>query len=239
MNTDKIDEANIVTEPPKETAEPAKETAPNLLERLNVATEKKEPSKESEAKTWDFSDDEPKVKEEIKPAPPAQTDNTQKANSDFATEKEAVKPQTPTTPTAKPTDKEATEISNKAKHASARIAVGMLDLTQKSIFIPLLNRKYKKKFNDKEIERLEEIADANKSTLDETDMRIRTKFDRLMKKRDKKIDAVELEDQERKDLESAFYTYMDVTGNNVPPEYLLMIGIMNTVGKRGIDLFMD
>jgi hypothetical protein len=236
MTTDNIEEANVVTE--KETEkEPAKETAPNLLERLNVATEKKEPSKESEAKTWDFSDDEPKVKEEIKPARPAQTDSTQKINSDFA--KEEVKPQTSINPTAKPTDKEATEISNKAKHASARIAVGMLDLTQKGIFIPLLNRKYKKKFNDKEIERLEEIADANKSTLDETDMRIRTKFDRLMKKRDKKIDAVELEDQERKDLESAFYTYMDVTGNNVPPEYLLMIGIMNTVGKRGIDLFMD
>jgi hypothetical protein len=236
MTTDNIEEANVVTE--KETEkEPVKETAPNLLERLNVATEKKEPSKESEAKTWDFSDDEPKVKEEIKPARPAQTDSTQKINSDFA--KEEVKPQTSINPTAKPTDKEATEISNKAKHASARIAVGMLDLTQKGIFIPLLNRKYKKKFNDKEIERLEEIADANKSTLDETDMRIRTKFDRLMKKRDKKIDAVELEDQERKDLESAFYTYMDVTGNNVPPEYLLMIGIMNTVGKRGIDLFMD
>lgn len=233
MKTNEIEEAIIETAPEPKPAETASDA--DLMERLNVATERKEPTAETQSQTWDFSEEAPN-KEPQKPQTEAEPQK--KPDNNFS---EAQKPKTAiTNPTAVQPDNVEPKISKEAKHASARIAVAMLNITQGAIFKPLLNRKFKKKFTAPEAEKLDTLADIPKTSItDDKDLALRNKFDKLLKRHNKKIDGVDLEEQEEKDLASAFYTYMDVTGKSLPPEYLLMIALLNTVGKRSIDLFTD
>lgn len=132
------------------------------------------------------------------------------------------------------------KLSKDVKEASARTAVGMLDFSQKLIFVPLLSWKFKKRFTPEEVKRLDAgVEDAKKEDLNDEDYKLRSKWDRLLKKHLKKIEAVPLEETEKADLEKAFYMYMDVKNKELPPEYFLGLTIITSIGKRAIDVITD
>lgn len=223
-NKTEIEEAVIVEE--------SKLSDADLMARLNVATEPKEPTV-STGNAWNFNDD--KEPEAIKP-------EVKDTNFTLEDKKPTDQP-TPSATTTPATTNESTEpkISKDLKMASARITVSALDSTQRVIFQPLINRKFAKKFNAEEVIRLDEtnIIDAEKTLLQPEDLTLRTKFDRLMKRRDKILKDIPFTDVESQDLEKIFYQYMDAKNTTLPPELMLIIGISNVIGKRAIDLMVD
>lgn len=195
--------------------------AGNLHDMLSQPTEHKSESKLSTS-DWDFEQD--------------SDSQTQAQTQSDPGQQQAAEPGQPGEDSEA---KNGKKITDKAKHASARIAVGMLDLFQRSVFTPIHNHKFKKKFTEDEVERLDHVADAEKSSLDEKDIRIRNKWDRLSKKLEKKIKAIPFEEQERKDLEEAFFTYFDFKEKTLPPEWFVGMAVLNAMGKRAIDAFTD
>lgn len=192
-------------------------TEDNLHDLLNQATETKEPSKTVSSHTWNIED------AEVIENTPAQQTNTE-------------------TEEIKPVDNLAEKkVTDKAKRASARTAVNMLDLLQKSLFTPVLSIKYKKKFTHEEITKLEDknLVDAKKDDLHDEDLLLRNKWDRLMKRCAKKIDEIPLTDEEKKDMEEAFYAYFDLKETTLSPTWFIGINVVNAMGKRAIDVFTE
>lgn len=191
-----------------------------LLARLNIATQHKAPAEKKEAE-WNFDLDieEMKAEAEKKEPPPEEKDPGTKAE---------LKP-----------DPKPVKITEGAKRSSARTAVSMLDLTQKGLFTPLIIRKYKKKFTPEEQERVLQNETKKKKDLTEEDQLLGSKFEKLMAKMNKKLDAVPLDETEKKDLEEAFYSYFDFKEKTLPPEWFVGLAITNSIGKRAIDLFTD
>lgn len=191
----------------------------NLESELGTATETKTPAN-NVSKAWSFEE------EENTPEPKKEPTDAVKTTTETKTTGEDTEPK-----------EKNTKITDKAKKASARTAVNMLNLLQRGIFPPILNYKVQKKFTDQEIERLEEVQDAAKSALDDKDMALRNKFDRIMKSHNKKIEAVPFTETEEDDLEQAFYAYFDFKEKSLPPEWFLYMAVINTLGKRTIDVF--
>ena len=198
------------------------ENKTSLHDALNEATEYKEPIAQNKSFEWNF--DEAVIEEEIK------TDTNQ-ASSQEPTEQKTPPPPAP--PEKKVTDK--------AKRASARTAVNMIDFVQKGLFTPILSYKYKRKFTEEEINTLENknLVDAKKDDLADEDLQLRNKWDRLMKRCNKKLDAVEFTDEEKTDLEEAFFAYFDFKEKTLSPEWFVGLALVNTIGKRAIDTFTD
>jgi hypothetical protein len=217
FNPEKIEEAVVVTDEQKAAAKT--ETTEDLLQQLAAATEKKTPA-EKGADAWKFDDE---AEDEEEPA------------ADNKAEESSASPGSAKDPKAA-ADKPATKDE---KLASARIAVGMMDLTFKSLFTPLINHRFKKKFTVEEIDRLETVADADKKKLTDEDLDLRNKWDRLMKKRDQKLETIPIEGEEKDDLETAMYTYFDVTGKKLSPEWFVGMALIRSLGNRCVDTFTD
>lgn len=199
-----------------------------LEQRLNKATAHKTPGTHTPTPTV-----EPKITPEPKTEP---TVKVSPWNSDDDFEKPKVKP----APSTDPADPDKTEpLSEKTKRASARTVCGMYDMSQKAIFIPALNRKYKKKFSEEEIDRLDKVADANKVHLSPDDFQLRSKWDNLMTKRDIKVKAVPMNREEKQDMEQMLYDYFDFTNTAISPAWGLVFAVVNTTGKRFIDVITD
>lgn len=228
MENNTIQEAEIIIETPNND---------DLINRLNTATETKTPTANTTSKSWSFTLDENETKAETTTNPETKAE-TEVKTSDFETTQ--APPASSTTSTTPPASTEP-KLSKDFKIASARITVSALDMTQRMIFTPLINRKYSKKFTEQESKILDEtnIIDEEKSLLNAQDLPLRNKFDRIMKKRDKKIKDIPFEDLESQDLEKMFYQYMDAKNTTLPPEIMLVIGIANVLGKRAIDLFTE
>lgn len=190
----------------------------DLLTALSEETEIKQPAASDKSFTWDFEN------ENIPEAEIVEEKKQPAANAEL--KKEEIK---------KP------KVDEKIKRGSARTAVGMLDVLQKSIFTPLISLKYKKKFTEEEINALEQknIPDAVESELTDEDKALRNKWDRLMKKCNKKLDAIPLIETEKQDMEDAFYLYFDIKEKSLPPEWYLGFAILKSIGDRTIDLMSD
>lgn len=145
------------------------------------------------------------------------------------------------TTTTKETEKPAGKITEKAKRSSARVAVGMLDMLQKSVFTPIISHKYKKKFTEDEINALDQknIIDKDPAQLAGEDLLLRNKWDRLMSKCQKKIEAIPMDETEKTDCEEAFYTYFDFKEKTLPPEWFVGFAILNSIGKRVVDVVTE
>lgn len=191
----------------------------NLHSVLEEETENKTPGNTTST-MWNFDN-----VEEAKEVAEDQAENINREDPDKKAE-------------PKPGDK---KITDKAKHASARVATGMLDMLQKSIFTPIISHKYKKKFTEDEINALDEknLIDREKNELAGDDLLLRNKWDRLMGKCMKKIDDVPLTDPEKDDLNEAFYTYFDFKEKTLPPEWFVGFALINTIGKRLVDVVTD
>jgi hypothetical protein len=192
----------------------------DLINRLSVNTQHKAETL-VKTETWDFDADANDFKDDNK-------DNIATDANIKSTDKEI-----------KVEDKPSAKITEKAKRASARTAVGMLDLTQKSLFTPLLTSKYKKKFSKEEQDKLLEIEFKDKKELEGDDLALSNKFEKLMGRMNKKIDAIPLEESEKTDLEEAFFSYFDYKEKTLPPEWFVGMAVVNAIGKRAIDVFTD
>lgn len=202
----------------------------SLEERLARATEKKSEPKSTIEETTEpnqnffGSDDdfEPEPEAEEKPVPPKKDKEPE------------AKDEKPETENRKP-------LTEEVKRTSARTAVSMFDMTQQMIFTPLLNRKFKRKFSETDINKLDDgLADADLNSLeDEEEKALKRKWDRLLKKHNKKMDDVPMGDREKKDMENAWYEYFTLTQKSISPGYLIAMTIANSLGRRAVDLFTD
>lgn len=189
-----------------------------LMQRLKAATQHKDPVEKKEPE-WNFDIDVTAPIVEEKPAETKASETTE-------------------APAAKETVK-TKKITEDAKRGSARVAIGMLELTQKGIFTPLLTRKYRKKFTAEEQERIIQNESKKKKDLTEDDLALSAKFDKLMSRMNRKIDAIPFDDREKKDLEEALYLYFDTKEKTLPPEWFVAMAVTNAIGKRAIDVFTD
>lgn len=185
-----------------------------LEERLALATEKKPEPERVNVDTSFFGSDEPAA------ATQPGTDGPKEPPKDVA---------------------KASEITEKAKRASASVAVGMLDMTFQTILTPLHGWKFKRKFKADEVKKLDEyVADSTLEELQEDeDKKLKRKWDRLLKSYEKKKGAIPLDEKEKRDLESAFYQYFNFKEKTLPPEWFVYMAVINSVGKRTIDLIVD
>jgi hypothetical protein len=214
---------------PAQTTQSSSANNDDLLKKLMEETEFKEPGKNSGSIPADFWEKKDKEVKEEKKEP----------------EKPAEKPAAETTATATTTtqaepEKPAKKITKEMKEASANTAIGMLELSQKIILVPVINGKYKKKFKPDEIHRLNDgVEDADKERLTGEDLELRNKWDRLMKKRDKQINGIPFKEDEKRDLREAFMNYFDFKEKTLGPEWFLGMAIVNTTGRRVVDIVFD
>jgi hypothetical protein len=202
----------------------------DLLTTLAQVTEDKNPGNGNNiisSDFWDQKDPEETTTEKSKKT--EEKNNPEKTKNPAVTEDPAEnKPERPK------------KLDREVKEASARTLVGMMNFTQKLIFTPIINYKFKKKFSDEEIEKLDAgVEDKNKDELDGEDLALRNKWDRLMRKRDKKIQGIPFDEGEEKDLHTACFNYMDIKEKELPPEYFLALTAATIIGKRAIDAFFD
>jgi hypothetical protein len=161
-------------------------------------------------------------------------------NDDFAEEKK-------TNNTAAPKAENKTEvqtgpvtkISQGMKEASANSIIGIVDITSQ-LFIPIHNKKFQKKFNEEEIKKLDTLTDKEEDDIDDKDdLALKKKFERLIKRHNKKIDQIPLNESEKKDMKTQLMAYMDYKEKALPPEIGLVFCFMNILGKRIIDVSTD
>lgn len=203
--------------PKEETKAEAKtevnQTAGDLRARLKALTEKKEPSKPAD-----------------KPAAKSFYDN----DDDFvpAPKKEEPKP-------AAAEEKPSTKATTKMKEASANSIIGIVDITNR-LFIPVHNRKFRKKFSDDEIKKLDKLQYKEKEDLTEPDdLALQKKFEKLIKRHTKKLDAIPLTEPEKTDLRTQLIAYMDYKEKVLPPEIGMVFTFVNILGSRIIDVVTE
>jgi ElaB/YqjD/DUF883 family membrane-anchored ribosome-binding protein len=202
----------------------------DLQSILQQTTEEKKPGAAKVAPAasnfWEASDDdfEPVKKETAAPKPEAT-----KAGAAAETE---------TTEATKP------KLTDSVIKSSARTATGMIELTTKMIITPIQNYKFKKKleksFTDAQLNKIDEkLMDADAKSLDDEEKRLKARFERMMDKQQKKLDGIEFNPDEKKDLTEAFEEYMKFTQSTLSPAWFVGLAIINTVGRRAVDTFTD
>lgn len=210
METSNIEEAKIIPD-----------EAEDLTARLKKATEFKTPGTNTTPKSttqtkagnaWTSSDD----FEEEKPKPQAKP-GTENPGEDITVKK----------------------ITEKSKRASARMGVSMYDTFQRGIFTAAVNIKTKNKLNKLDPDKLELVADVNKATLTGEAFQLRDKLDKILESRDKKMNRIPLDQQEKQDMEEMIYNYCDATDSILSPVWGLVFAMAAPLGKRATDLFAD
>jgi len=196
----------------------------NLLEELSKATEKKE------AKTNNASTEEKPINEEK---------NNFWEMDDMEPEPIVAEEKKPETKIIKTPEEQPKKLTEKAIKHSASVAVGMIELTQSGLMIPILKRKFKKKFTEKEYERFEEVFGKPESSLSDDDKQLIAKMDRAKKKYEEIKKAIPFTSDEEEQLETAFYKYFEYKQIELPPGMHLAFACINVVGKRIIDVVFD
>jgi hypothetical protein len=230
----------VVEEVKKETAAPPVEAvneANDLKKRLEKLIADRQPSSEAAAKKavqdvkpfWERTPDDfmkmpdmPKIRVKPKQQDPEadhQDDDQDQAQTENGQAKK------------KPT--------HELKMGAANTAVGMTQLTVRMILTPIINYKFKKKFTDNEINKIDEIVDKDEAALDDSDLQIKKKWKRLMATRDKKIQGITFDEQKEKDLHKAFYNYFDFTESTMSPGWYLAFALINAIGGSIVDVVTD
>lgn len=193
-----------------------KEEEINLADRLAQATERKAEPENLKVNTSFFGSDDD--------LDPIQED---KPNS----KKEEIKE---IAVSSKTTDKE--------RHSSAEIAVGMVDLGITSILIPLHGWKFKRKFKKEEITKIDDYIDDSEfeQLEDEEDKKLKKKWNRLLKKHEKNKSGIPLDDKEKGNMENAFFKYFQIKQTKeLSPEWLLAMSVITAIGTRTVDFIVD
>lgn len=197
----------------------------DLLNELAKATEQKASKTEEK----------PAIKPEAEQAPAASESNFWQMD-DMEPEKPIVVPEQKnnTIVEVKPT-----KLTEKAIKHSAAVAVGMIELTQSGLMLPILKRKFKKKFTEAEYDRYEEIFGLPDSSLKDEDKQLIAKMKKAADKYEKLKAAIPFTKDEDEQLETAFYKYFEYKQIELPPGMHLAFACVNVVGKRIIDVVFD
>jgi hypothetical protein len=137
------------------------------------------------------------------------------------------------------------KLTEAIKNASASTAVGALNVMLTGCFIPAQNfklkKKFKKSFTPAQQKTLDEkLADADLEDITEKEEKLlKKRFDSIIKKYQKKVEAVPMNESEKKDFHEACKNYMDLTGKSLPPGLFLGMSLTQIVGNRVIDTLTD
>lgn len=131
------------------------------------------------------------------------------------------------------------KVSNEAAEAGARAAVGALNVTVTMLCRPLINWRFKKEAQKRfgtNLATAEELVVTDATPEDETEAKLKRKYEAFLAKRDEKITGLRFSDDEENDLTFAFKDYFKTTGKTMSPETMLVIAITGVVGTRVIDV---
>jgi hypothetical protein len=197
----------------------------DLLNELAIATEEKASKTEEK----------PTIKPEAEQAPAASESNFWNMD-DMAPEKPIAPVDVKNNPIV---EVKPTKLTEKAIKHSAAVAVGMIELTQNGLMIPILKRKFKKKFTEAEYDRYEEIFGLPDTSLEDLDKQLIARMKKAADKYEKLKAAIPFTKDEDEQLETAFYKYFEYKQIELPPGMHLAFACINVVGKRVIDVVFD
>lgn len=200
--------------------ETAEKTGQDLLSKLMVATEKKIPNINQAAKAWTFQD-EPET-EEIAPKG-TETTATQPNNANQDQQNNEAK---------KPTKQEL--------EASAESGATIVEFCSSIIFEGIVKVRFSRKFTDDEKQLLDEkVIDEAIENLTPEEQKLKRKYERLEKAKQRKLEEIETTDKQRKKMYDAFYKYSEVTGKTLGPGWIIGATIIDVVINKGIEAFTD
>lgn len=155
-----------------------------------------------------------------------------------------IKRETPK-PTPEPGSPEAKtgagKITKQAIDMGARTAVSTINLAQVTLMRPILNWRFKKESEKRfgeNLDRAQEMVMGEITPTDPKEKTLKTRFQKFLEQRDKKLIDLPFTDREEGDLEYAFKTYFEVKQVAMSPEVLLYCSLGSIMGKRAIDAFM-
>lgn len=146
------------------------------------------------------------------------------------------------TPQAPTTEQPTQEVKRKVSpRASASTAVAMVDTTQRIIFEPIINHKYKKRFQQQGFDSDEFLAIESKdpSKRNSQEQIMMTKFEKLWAKMEKKRGEVPFSKEEREDMTEILETYFRETGQELPPSLMIACAFIGALGKRTTAVIFD
>lgn len=154
-----------------------------------------------------------------------------------------IEPKKPeTAPATNATEGTKTAITPAMYKASARTAVATLNLTQVTLFRPLLNWRFnktlQKKFKPEDLERAWELEIENATPVNDHEKGLKSRIKKYLYQRDQKLSAIPFTTEEETDLELAFTEYFKAKQITMSPEVLLYCALASSIGKRGIDVFI-
>lgn len=184
----------------------------NLHEMLEQETEQKAPS--IGAKMWDFSDD-----------------------------GEIIEETAPETETAQENEKQApvktTKDKEKIQKASAETATASIDALLDLFGGFAISAKFKNSFAPGEIELLNDFLDRPFETLTDDQKTLVTKYNRLKSKMDNKMQNLPFTENTTSRLNAVFENYFRITGKELSPEFLLIMGIGSAIADKATTIFID
>ncbi len=151
------------------------------------------------------------------------------------------KKQTETTTTVDaPEDKKAgKQITDKVVESSARTAIGMLDITQRTVLTLVVERKFQKQFTKDEQERIIEKTNADVATLTDADKQLIERYNKLDAKKDRTLKKIPFQPQEETDLAEVFGRYFKEKQIELPVGAHMAFAVINVIGQRVLDVVFD
>lgn len=211
-----------------------------LAERVAKLTAKKMPSTLTNAVN---ESTQTIVTETLKEAGDKATQNIAKKVKLWNTDNDFVKTEKKETEKAadKKDNKEEEEpVSETDKKASAETATSLLDFALVTIFTPIEKYKFKKKFLKEEWPRVKSLQYADKTKLSADDLVLLNKITKELAKFTARKDEIELNPDEARKHERAFYAYFEATNTKLSPGWILWSSLAATIGGRVTDaLFED
>ena len=128
----------------------------------------------------------------------------------------------------------------KVRQASAETLTATLDATIDILGSLVINNRFKKRFTPDEFDKAQELQDKPKESIsDETELALYNKYNREKKKRDSKIKELPFEESDTTRLTTIFYNYFKITGKEMSPEFLLVVGIGSILVDKATVVFSD
>ncbi len=139
--------------------------------------------------------------------------------------------------------KKGTEKTDKEKEvirkASAETATASMDAMIDLVGGIIVSVKCKKRFTPDEWDRCREIRDKVADTLNPDDQALLKKFNREISIKADKLKELPFDERDTTRLTAIFYNYFKITGKELSPEFLLVMGIGSILVDKAAVVFMD
>ncbi len=142
------------------------------------------------------------------------------------------------------------EVSAEMVEAGADLAIGLFDISQSSIFRLLVKRKKNKRiiklWGESGLNKMERLIDemdaANNTRVSFTDAREFNPEElamiRLAKKVDEMVEDLPMSEDEKNLIKVPLMEIMKKKGSTLPPEYALILGVLQIAGARAAEMAM-